>query len=130
MTNNKTKLEIGQTVYHRDVYSHKEPLKIVGIREKEIELEGDYSGGTHNVTQKQWMPIDGVSRVYNHKYKKECRDFASATEILAYPVDPNTDTMTKTMHLLLHMVFVLTGDVELNPEYKATYNDTTGTHKG
>jgi hypothetical protein len=114
---NKTTLELGQTVYHRDVYNHREPLKIVGIRENEIELEGDYSGGTHNNIQKQWMPIKGVSRVYNHKYKKECRDNASATEILAYPVNPNRDNMTRAMHDLLHMVLVLTSDVELNPEY-------------
>lgn len=115
--NNKTELKIGQTVYHRDVYDHKEPLRIVGIREHEIELEGDFSGGTHNVVQKQWMPIKGVSRVYNHKYKKECREIATSVEILAYPVDPNRDNMTKTMHELLHRVLVLTGEVELNPEY-------------
>lgn len=114
---NKTELKLGQIVYHRDVYYHREPLKIVGIRENEIELEGDYSGGTHNFTQKKWMPIKGVSRVYNHKYKKECRDIASAVEILAYPVNPCRDNMTKTMHDLLHRVFILTGEVELNPEY-------------
>ena len=127
---NKTEFKIGQTVYHREVYNHREPLTIVGIRETELELEGDYSGGTHNVTQKQWMPITGVSRVYNHKYKKECRDIASAAEILAYPVNPNRDTMTRTMHELLHIVLVLTSEVELNPEYKIPTNETTGTNKG
>ena len=115
--NNKTELKIGQTVYHRDIYNHREPLKIVGLRESEIELEGDYSGGTNNIIGKQWLSIKGVSRVYNHKYKKECRDIASAVEILAYPVNPQRDNMTKTMHELLHMVLVLTSDVELNPEY-------------
>ena len=115
--NNNAEFKIGQTVYHRDVYNHKEPLKIVGIREYELELEGDYSGGTHNVVQKQWMPIIGISRVYNHKYKRECRDLAISTEILAYPVNPNHDNMTKAMFDLLHMVLVLTNEVELNPEY-------------
>lgn len=117
MLSNKAEFKLGQTVFHRDVYYHREPLKIVGIREHELELEGDYSGGTHCVIQKQWMPITGVSRVYNHKYKKECRDAANAIEVLAYPVDPQKDNMTKTMHELLHMVLVLTSEVELNPEY-------------
>ena len=35
-------------------------MKIVGIRENEVELEGDYSGGTHNVCQTDWLPIEGV----------------------------------------------------------------------
>lgn len=111
--------QLGQTVYHRDVYEHKERLKIVGIREKELELEGDYSGGTHNVIQKQWMPIKGVSRIYNHKYKKECRDVAVAVVELTKPItDRNQDNMTKTMFDLLDMVFVLTNDVSLNPEFE------------
>jgi hypothetical protein len=42
-------------VYIKDVYWGKEPFKIVGIRENEIELEGDWSGGTHSVTQKDWV---------------------------------------------------------------------------
>lgn len=120
---NKTEFKIGQTVYHRQIYDHKEPLKIVGIRENELELEGDYSGGTNNIVGKQWMPIAGVSRVYNHKYKRECRDLAIATEILAYPVNPNTDNMTKSMFDMLHMVMVLTNEVELNPEYKTPNNE-------
>jgi len=111
------KFELNQTVYHRDVYNHKEPLRIVGIRETELELEGDYSGGTHNVCEKQWMPIKGVSFVYNHKYKEECRGIATSIEILAYPVDKHHDTMTETMFQLLDMVLVLTSDVSLNPEF-------------
>lgn len=42
-------------VYIEDVYWGKEPFKIVGIREDEIELQGDWSGGTHNVSQKGWV---------------------------------------------------------------------------
>lgn len=114
---NKTKLEIGQYVYHRDIYDHKEKLKVVGIREEEIELEGDYSGGTHMVCQKQWMPISGVSRIFNHKYKEECRKTATSIQALAIPVNENHNNMTKTMFELLHMVFVLTNDVSLNPEF-------------
>lgn len=45
-------------VYIEDVYNGHEPFKIVGIRENQIELEGDFSGGTHNVSQKDWFNID------------------------------------------------------------------------
>lgn len=54
------KLELGQVVYHEKLYWGKEPMKVVGIREKEVELEGDYSGGTHAVCQKDWLPIEGI----------------------------------------------------------------------
>lgn len=108
--------KIGEFVYHRDVYEHTERLKIVGIRHNELELEGDYSGGTNCVIQKQWLPIKGVSRIYNHKYKLECRNIAISTEVLALPVDRNKDTMTKTMFELLNIVLVLTNEVSLNPE--------------
>ena len=110
------KFELGQTVYHRSVYEHKEPLKIVGILEDKLLLEGDFSGGTHNVIQRAWLPIKGVSRVYNHKYKQECRKSAIAIEALSIPVDRNHDNMIKTMFDLLDMVLVLTSDITLNPE--------------
>lgn len=42
-------------VYIEGVYRGREPFKIVGIRENQIELEGDFSGGTHNVCQKDWF---------------------------------------------------------------------------
>ena len=44
--------KIGDIVYHRLVYGHKEPLKVVGITEDKLFLEGDYSGGTHNVCER------------------------------------------------------------------------------
>jgi hypothetical protein len=53
-------LKIGQKVYHKDLYWGREQMKIVGLRKNEVELEGDYSGGTHNVIQKDWLPIEGV----------------------------------------------------------------------
>jgi hypothetical protein len=109
-------LKIGQTVYHRDVYRHKEPLKIVGIKETEVELEGDFSG-MYNVKQRQWMPLKGLSRIYNHAYKLECRKQAITMETLAIPVDSrNQDNMTRAAFDLQHMVMMLTTDVELNPE--------------
>tara|TARA_B100000767_G_C19258660_1_gene326297 strand:- start:76 stop:282 length:207 start_codon:yes stop_codon:yes gene_type:complete len=53
-------LKLGQKVYHKDIYWGKEQMKVVGIRETEVELEGDYSGGTHNVCQKDWESLEGV----------------------------------------------------------------------
>lgn len=108
---------IGQIVYHRDVYAHKEPLKVVGIREYELELEGDYSGGTHNLIQKQWLPIKGVSTVFNYKYKDECRKEASAIEILAIPAAGSKDPTFVAMMDLANRIMHLTAEVELNPEF-------------
>ena len=54
------KLKLGQKVYHEKIYWGKEEMKVVGIRENEVELEGDYSGGTHAVCQKDWLPLKGV----------------------------------------------------------------------
>lgn len=54
------KLELDQKVYHKDIYWGREEMKIVGIRKNSVELEGDWSGGTHNVCQKDWMPIEGL----------------------------------------------------------------------
>ena len=54
------KIKLGTTVYHKDIYWGREPMKIVGIRADEVELEGDWSGGTHNVCQRDWVPIEGL----------------------------------------------------------------------
>lgn len=114
----KHNFQLGQIVYHRNVLYQQFLVVLYDYRENELELEGDYSGGTNNVCQKQWMPIEGVSYIYNHKYKQECREYAVAVEALAVPItDRNQDTMTKTMFDLLDMVFVLTNDVSLNPEF-------------
>ncbi|MGN6417776.1 MAG: hypothetical protein ACTHMC_09810 [Pseudobacter sp.] len=40
------------------------PFKVVGIRENELEIEGDFSGGTHNVCQIGWVPIEDISPYY------------------------------------------------------------------
>lgn len=45
-------------VYVEGLYHGHEPFKIVGIREDQVELEGDFSGGTHNVRQKDWFKDD------------------------------------------------------------------------
>lgn len=62
------KIELGQKVYHKDIYNGKELMEIVGIRKHQVELQGDYSGGTHNVCQKDWMSIEGII----YPTKKNC----------------------------------------------------------
>ena len=57
------KPELGMEVFHEKIYDGKECMTIVGIRSDTVELEGDYSGGTHNVTQKEWYPIKGLFRL-------------------------------------------------------------------
>ena len=59
--------ELDMVVYHEDIYGGKEKMKIVGIRKTEVELEGDYSGGTQAVAQKSWMPRAGCIR-----YRRTC----------------------------------------------------------
>lgn len=53
-------LHLGMLVYHEDVYNGHEPMKIIGLRETLVELEGDYSGGVMNITQSNWESRSGV----------------------------------------------------------------------
>lgn len=105
-------LKIGDIVYHKEVYNHKEPLKILGVTEIQILLEGDYSGGTHNVIQKSWMPLHGLSRIYNHSQKYQFRRMALDIEELAKPItDRKQSPELEAMFDLLHAVLVLTNDI-------------------
>lgn len=54
------KLEINTWVYHMDIYDGKQEMKIVGLRENQVELEGDFSGGTHHTVGKAWFPKEGL----------------------------------------------------------------------
>jgi hypothetical protein len=106
--------KLGQTVYHRKVYDHREPLKIVGIRENELELEGDYTGGIYNVCEKDWLPIKGVSRIYNHAYKQECIDYVSELNKIR---EISSSIESHQISKLIGMILKLTNEVSLNPEY-------------
>jgi hypothetical protein len=44
----------------KKLYEGREPFKIVGIRQTQVELEGDYSGGTHNAVGTQWFNKEEV----------------------------------------------------------------------
>ena len=109
--------KIGDIVYHRSVYSHKEPLKIIGITENKLHLEGDFSGGTHNVIQSDWLPIEGTSLIYNHTFKLKARKEAIAISQLAIPCADSQDNTYKAMMDMVNAVLVLTNDVSLNPEF-------------
>ena len=61
-------IKIGDKVYHREIYNGRELMEVVGLRRNQVELRGDFSGGTHNVIQDSWMPIDGVV----HRCITEC----------------------------------------------------------
>ncbi|MES2382489.1 MAG: hypothetical protein V4538_15685 [Bacteroidota bacterium] len=55
--------ELGMRVFHETIYKGKESMEIIGIRKNELELQGDYSGGTNNVCQSSWMPLIGTFQV-------------------------------------------------------------------
>jgi hypothetical protein len=48
------KYSIGDFVIVPSIYEN-EIFEVVGIRKTEIELEGDWSGGTHNLVQSSWV---------------------------------------------------------------------------
>jgi hypothetical protein len=112
-----TSFKFGQIVYHRSVYEHNEPLKVIGITDDKLLLEGDYSGGTNNVKQSSWLPIKGTSRVRNHALKLKLRQQAIVIETLAIPCAGSQDETYKAMMDMANAVMLLTSDVELNPEY-------------
>ena len=111
----KNTLQIGQFVYHASIYDYKERMKVVGITEEEVWLEGDYSGGTNAGVQRSWLPIKGTSRIYNHGFKLKARQDATTIEALAIPCAGSQDNMYKFMMDMVHAVMVLTNDVSLNP---------------
>ena len=57
------KPELGMKVFHETIYNGKECMRVVGIRFTEVELEGDYSGGTHPSVSSSWMTITGLFRL-------------------------------------------------------------------
>ena len=49
--------KIGDLVYYP---ADAAPFIVVGIRKDEVEIEGDWSGGTHNVCQKSWVKLTKI----------------------------------------------------------------------
>ncbi len=108
---------IGDIIYHRSVYEHKEPLKVVGVTEDMLWVEGDFSGGTHNIKQRSWVPIKGTSRIRNHTLKEKARKDAITVQTLAIPCEGSQDPTFMSMMEMVDYVLRLTVDVSLNPEY-------------
>lgn len=50
---------IGQKAKHKDLYAN-EIFEVVGIKENEVLLKGDFSGGTHAVEGESWLPKKGL----------------------------------------------------------------------
>lgn len=74
---------IGKKAFHKDIYDGHEMIEIIGMKAvKEngvinsyVLLEGDFSGGTHNVKQSAWLPAEGVTlakRVCTEKINGSC----------------------------------------------------------
>ena len=72
-------------------------MKIVGILEDKLLLEGDFSGGTNNVIQRDWLPIKGTSRIYNHAFKLKARKDAIDIQTLTIPCAGSQDNTFKCM---------------------------------
>lgn len=51
---------LGQKAKHKDLYNAKEVFEVVGITKDEVKLKGDFSGGTHAVTQESWVSRKGL----------------------------------------------------------------------
>ncbi|MFY7886669.1 MAG: tRNA(His) guanylyltransferase Thg1 family protein [Dolichospermum sp.] len=56
-------------------------FKVVGLRENEIEIEGDWSGGTHNVCQKGWVKTTEVKLYDETKVTKYDRQGKVITKL-------------------------------------------------
>jgi len=56
---NTNNFKIGDKVSHPEIYLGNEVFEVVGIRENELELKGDWSGGTHAVCQVGWFKKEG-----------------------------------------------------------------------
>lgn len=59
---NSNIIELGDIVIYPDAYPTEE-FEVVGIRKTQVELEGDWSGGTHHVKSKCWIDINSVKLV-------------------------------------------------------------------
>lgn len=55
-----TEFKIFDEVVHPEIYYGNEVFVVVGIRENELELQGDWSGGTHNVSGRSWFKKEGM----------------------------------------------------------------------
>lgn len=81
--------ELGMMVFHEKIYNGNELMEVVGIRKTEVELKGDYSGGTHNVSQTDWLPIEGTFRL--KKVCEQIEKFGTCTLHNLHCASPNCE---------------------------------------
>ncbi len=117
---NRVPLTIGETVYHRDIYDHKEAMVVKGITETEVLLEGDYSGGTHASNNRCWMPLKGTSRIRNHAFKEKVRK--EALRIEKYLRSSSHSNGSDDLTAMVKAVLELTQEVEYNKEFSMPNN--------
>jgi hypothetical protein len=55
-----TEFKIFDEVVHPEIYYGNEVFVVVGMRADELELQGDWSGGTHNVSGRSWFKKEGM----------------------------------------------------------------------
>lgn len=67
---NHNHIRLYDKVTHPELYNGNEVFTVVGIRMHELELRGDWSGGTHNVDQTGWFKRDGVRHFYTTLIEK------------------------------------------------------------
>jgi len=66
LKNKNMEIKLFDRVIHPEIYNGNEVFVVVGIRVDELELQGDWSGGTHNVSQRGWFKREGI------KLKQSC----------------------------------------------------------
>lgn len=96
------------------IYASAIPFIVLGCL---FPTEGDFSGGTHNQIERDWLPIKGTSRIYNYAFKEKARKDAITIKTLAIPCAGCNDNTYKCMMDMVNTVMILTNEVELNPEY-------------
>jgi len=60
---NSSLLHLSMHVFHEKIYGGRELMTVVGIRKDQVELRGDYSGGTNPSVTDGWHPIEGTFRL-------------------------------------------------------------------
>jgi hypothetical protein len=53
-------VKLYDTVRHKEIYDGNQEFVVIGIRLNQVELQGDFSGGTHNVCQRSWVDKKGL----------------------------------------------------------------------
>jgi hypothetical protein len=53
-------LQLGDKVYHKEIYNGREECLIIGLKPQTVQVLYDPSGGTHSVKGETWVSRDGI----------------------------------------------------------------------